>query len=532
MKKQLFEQLEIVLGQIRSGEKPNQIDLVRCLCAEDKDLRCAANYRIAETFLEISDLDNAYVCINRAWLLSDFSPEFIPLFVKINLACNDIAAIKQAYKQLGVKESASINIDGALNYFNLWQYAAVNYLRKDSYDYDFDVLRCVDRLANPYKLIPEKKHINKENKIKLAYLVFGITHTNSVLVKINKIMARYHDKEIFDVAFFVPDSVEEVVYSPQGNEHVEEFITSGCKVYVAPDGLSKKDRLLYISSKIYDFKADLLITSALLADFEHYFIAATRPAPFIVGLLQGPPAQYAAPILDWVLSWSPHPLIDAPCNGSLVHFEIELPDREKIRSATRKDFDLPEDSRILMSVGRAEKFQLIDYWVAVLEILKKRQDSYYVVVGIEEQQLHFVDDLKKYPEWQRVKLLGWRKDCLNIMCLAEVILDTFPSGGGHVLADAMALAIPFVSFENNYLKSFDQAEWSVVDNFADIPDLIIQRYDFNRMKEIIFRLLDDPFFYNSMATVCKKQIHLTQGNPSQGIKRCEEIYLKLLTTRS
>ncbi|QOX80353.1 hypothetical protein FY034_15880 [Trichlorobacter lovleyi] len=529
MKSALCEQVEENVQQIRSGGKPRQVDLLACLCSESRELRCEVNCRLASAFLDVSDFENASVCIKRAWIISDFSPEILPLFVKIHLARNDITAIKEAYKQRGVKESLSSNVDATLNYFNLWQYAVATHLHRDYYEYDYEVLRCVEKLASPYRMNPPRRKILQGNKIKIAYLVFGVTHINSVLIKNNKIMAKYHDKERFDISFYIPDSIEDVVRAPQGSEHVKDFVSYGCKVHVAPAHLSRKDRLLCIASKIFESETDLLVTSALLADFEHYFIAATRPAPLVAGLLQGPPAQYAAPLLDWVLSWSPHPLMDTPCNGSLVSFEIGLPDRREIRPATRDDFGLPGASRVLMSVGRAEKFQLFEYWIAVLEILQLRQDSYYLVVGAEEMQLPFRDELRKCPEWQRVRMLGWRKDCLNIMCLADLLIDTFPSGGGHVLADAMALSIPFVSFENNYLRNYDQTEWSVVDCFADIPELIIQRNDFERMKETVFRLLDDDGFYRVMSETCWEQVQKRQGNPTKGIRRCEDVYRKLLS---
>lgn len=525
----LQEQLQEVVGQIRTDRKPQQRDLIGCLCTDTMEDRCEVNRQLAEMFLEVSDLDRAAVCIQRAWMLSNFSPDILPLFLKINAARKDVAAVRQAHKQRGILDALSSNVDGALTNFNHWHYAAATYLRRDCYEYDFDILRHVDRLAMPYAMNPPRRALLQGEKIRLAYLVFGATHANSVLVKINRLMARYHDKERFDITFVVPEPREDVIGSPQGCEHLEYFISCGCKVLLAPERLSRKERLLQVAAQICASGADLLVTSALLADFEHYFIAATRPAPVIAGLLQGPPAQYAAPLLDWVLSWSPHPLMDSPCNGSLVPFEIELPERRNILATGRGELGLPEAGRILMSAGRAEKFQLPEYWRAVLDVLRERQDVWYLVVGADAGQLPFAEELQRLPEWGRVRMLGWRTDCLNIMCLADLLVDTFPSGGGHVLADAMALSVPIISFKNDYLQNFDQTEWSVVDCFADIPELLVERYDFPRMKETVFRLLDDAPFYRQMAEACRQQINLRHGSPAQGIRRCEDVYCNLLS---
>jgi hypothetical protein len=92
-------------------------------------------------------------------------------------------------------------------------------------------------------------------------------------------------------------------------------------------------------------------------------------SPIIIGLLQGPPAQFTAPCLDWSISWSKHPLIDCPCDCSLVHIGLDLPDTDSITPYRKKDFKIPDDSRILLSAGRYVKFQNIDFWKSIISIL-------------------------------------------------------------------------------------------------------------------------------------------------------------------
>lgn len=127
-----------------------------------------------------------------------------------------------------------------------------------------------------------------------------------------------------------------------------------------------------------------------------------------------------------------------------------------------------------------------------------------------------------------MKVLGWCINYQNIMCLADVLIDTFPSGGGIVIIDAMALSIPIVSFENNYLQYFDQTNWSVMDWFADIPELAVRRYDFDGMKTAVLRLLDDEAYREHMAARYRDEIFKRHGEPGVCVRACEDVYHKLV----
>ena len=523
---------ENLLGRIRNGDLVKSSELLPYLCLENREERCLANLRLAEAYLKIGNFQQAKIFINRSWILSKFSPDILPLYIEIHSALNDIDSIQKAYKRLGMVEASKNNLTGALKYFNLWQYAYTNHFKLDKYDYDFDILECIERMANPYQFNMKLQIESLPNrKIRLAYLMFGMTHVNSVIVKINLLLAKYHNKDRFEVVFFVPEPKSAIDNWRQAKDNIKLLTDYNCKIVIAPDAASVKERLLAVANQIYNYKPDILITSALLAEFEHYFIASLRPAPIIIGLLQGPPPQFVAHSLDWCISWSKHPLIDSPCHCSLVQMGVDLPDRKSINSYTKQDLNIPENSQILMSGGRYTKFQDLDLWKSVLNILSHFSNLYYVVVGISKEQIPFLDELLTPELSERLRLLGWRENCLNIFCLADVVIDTFPSGGGHVLIDAAALGIPFVSFENNYFRTFDQTDWSVADEFVSIPDLIVNRGDFEQFKNVVSKLIEDKEYRNKMGNLCKEQIHLKIGKPEQGVSSCENIYLRILNNK-
>jgi glycosyltransferase involved in cell wall biosynthesis len=128
--------------------------------------------------------------------------------------------------------------------------------------------------------------------------------------------------------------------------------------------------------------------------------------------------------------------------------------------------------------------------------------------------------------------LGWRQDPLNLFCLADVVVDTFPLGGGHVLIEAMALGIPFVSFENDYMKQFDPTDWSVADEFVSIPELIVKRGDFEQFKCVVSNLIEDKSYRSKMGKICREQIHLSMGSPEKGVRYFESILLDIIERKS
>jgi glycosyltransferase involved in cell wall biosynthesis len=518
-----------LLNSIRKGEAVTSTTLLPYLCLDDGKDRGQANLRLAKAYADIGNLTQAGVFIRRSWILSGFSPEILQLYIKIHAELSDVETIRQAYKTIGMAETAKGNLAAALTYFNQWQYAYANYLKLDQFRYDFDVLACIKKMAEPWRF---GGYIRKEplsdRKIRLAYLMFGALHSNSVLVKINCMLAKYHHKDRFEITFFIPDPQRTVYKSKQALETISQLHSYGCDVVISPNVPDLIKRLRATASQIFDYQPDILITSAILAEFEHYFIASLQPAPLIVGLIQGPPQQFASPDMDWGISWSKHPLIDTPCDGSLVRIGLDLPKRKTITPYRKSDFNIPDECRVIMSGGRYVKFENKDFWKAILEILSRYPDLYYVVFGVSLEQIPFLETLLTPALSRRVLLLGWREDCLNILCLADVLVDTYPSGGGHVLIDAMALGIPFVSFENNYMQNYDQTDWSVADEFVSIPELIVRRGDFDKFNDTLSRLLEDYAYRIRMGDLCREQIERSMGNPEEGVRQYENLLTHIL----
>lgn len=524
---------EEILTRIAAGESVATQEILPYLSLERREQRAEVNRLLAESYWRSARDESrelARVAVRRAWLLSDFALELLPLFVKIHSALDDIPAIRDAYKRAGMKMASACDVGGAISYFDQWQYAYHNFKKLDKYEYDFDILACMEGLARPHRLPHGKPRARRDAKVRVAYLVKGINELGSVLVKLNLLFARYHDLSRIEPIFFVPEAEGEVRASEAGRQHLALFEGAGHRLVMGPDGVSTEDRLLAVARAIHDARPDVLIVSAALATFEHLFLTALRPAPVIMGLVQGPPEQFAPPALDWGIAWSLHPMIDCPFDCTPVRMEMELPERSRIAPKARGELGIPDDARIVATAGRYVKFQDQGFWRAVVELLAEHPRLYYLALGVDESQIPFLPSLLTPEAKERVRFLSWRgDDYLRDLSLADVYLDTYPSGGGTVVTDAMALGIPVAAFRNDYLKVYDQTDWSPAQELYDVPELIVARGDFNAIKRVVSRLVTDDEFRQESARRCREHVLSTRGEPERGVHRCEEVILRVVT---
>ena len=524
-------EFDSLLKAISIGSSISSEDLLPYLCMNSKRDRLWVNYCLADAFHWAGKIEYAMVFIRRVWNLSGQNEKFLPLFVIIHAADGDVESIRGVYKALGMKKARANKVSAALISFNLWQYAYVVHRKLDEYCYDFEVLDCISQLARQHAFPSRKPADGKQRKVRLAYLMFGMTHLNSVIVKNSLTLASFHDASRFEVTFFIPDQATSVLERKEAVENIRKIENAGWKVVLAPDSFSEVKSLHEIARSIYETEPDILVTNAALADFRHFYITALKPAPLVIGLCQGPPPQYIAPSFDWSISWTRHPMIDCPTNCSMVSGAIILPDRQIDSREAKSLSGIPEDALVVMSCGRLSKFQHQDIWISILNVLRDHPEMYYVVVGIETQP-SFLGALLTPDIVDRVRLLSRVNDFIAVLSMADIVVDTYPSGGGMTVVDAMAIGIPVISFKNNYMRMFSQTDWSPAEEFMGMPELLVERGDFTQLGNLLNKLLQDHQYRNEMSMICKERIHETSGNPEKMVRDCEEVYLNVLQLKS
>lgn len=522
-------ELDQLIQKITGRDAFDPDELVPYLCREKLDERCEVNIKLAEAYVAIQDFQQASVFVERAWVFSGFSEELLPLYIEICTGLDDIEAIKDAYKRIGIKKAQENEIAKAIEYFKLSFGTYARYSGLDIFQYDFDILDRIKEMAVPYRFKPRgHKSVSMRRKIRVAYLTLYLSSPTSVFNRINRLFARCHDKSLFDVAFFAME--------PGSAFHDRDIIPfmrqNGCKVITGAEIGDELVRMLWIAKAIYNFEPDILITDAVLADLKQYFVIALQPAPIVVSHIYGPPPQYVPSDVDWAIAAPKHPMMDSPCNCSLIDLELDLSEHRSVEPCSKSELGVPEYSVLLMSGGRPTKFQDKEFWCAIVEILRLHPNTYYAALGVAESQVPFLKDIVPSELRTKIKLPGWKEEYLRTLALADVVIDTFPSASGFVLIDAMALGIPVVSFKNNYMELFDQTNWSVGVEFIPSPELIVKRGDFEQLKSLVSKLITDKPYYHRMAQLCREEIYRTRGNPERMVRRHEDVYRQIISQKA
>ncbi|MBO5136228.1 MAG: glycosyltransferase family 4 protein [Clostridia bacterium] len=110
--------------------------------------------------------------------------------------------------------------------------------------------------------------------------------------------------------------------------------------------------------------------------------------------------------------------------------------------AKKKEMNIPENKKLLLSVGELDIFKNHE---TVIRAIKDMDNVYYLVAG--EGNLHqYLDGIiKELDLGDRVRLLGYRKDILELCAIADIFV--FPStreGLPVSLMEAMASSLPCV----------------------------------------------------------------------------------------
>lgn len=532
-------ELEKVSKAIEGGADVVDSELSPFLTLESREERVRVNLRLARAFYRryerLSDetaLGRAGACAGRALLLSRYSAEVLPLFVEIHRALKDVAALKEALKRVGIESAARGDFDAALLLFDRWAYADFEFAHTDTHGYDPDILACVERMAAPRRCARRPSQGSEQVKrLRLAYLTQGLTEPGSVLVKIDKVFARLHDKARFEVAYFTTEGEASVAASPDARSAVEEIRGSGCHMFVPPDCATVYERLLWVGGSMRDFAPDVLVTCGGLVNARNYFVTCLRPAAVTVAFNQGAPPQFTWHDFDHAVCWNRALMTECPADCTHVPLEVELPSPPDVRPVTRRELGVPEGVTLLASGGRSHKFQEPAFWRGVSEVLRGREDLYWVFAGFTDEQVPALADSLSPEARSRVHFTGWRGDYLNYIAAADLFVDSYPLGGGVLVADVMSLDIAVLSFEHDYLNVFDNREGSGGDEIVGLPELLIPRGDFARLKARVSELSADPERRRRLGEMCGERVRRTLGDPARMVRRCEDVYERVLSER-
>lgn len=189
-----------ILDRIKSGKQLRSSELLPYLSCPLKVHRQEVNFRLAEVYTAAGQLEQAKVFVQRSWILSNFADEVLPLYLKIHETLKDAKAIREAYKRIGLKKIDE-NVSPAIYYFGMSQYADSHHHCVDMFEYDFDMLDAIRKAAERFH--PQVRATASEaeptSKVRVGYLVKGITDVNSIIVRHIMTLTKYRDQSNFEV---------------------------------------------------------------------------------------------------------------------------------------------------------------------------------------------------------------------------------------------------------------------------------------------------------------------------------------------
>lgn len=517
-------ELELVCQAIQRGQAPPGAEFGALLGAATAERRFEVNNALARACFSAGDIASAATFADRALLLSGLSEKFLLFYIELQGAAGNVAAQRAAYKTMGMRYAAAGDTYSALRNFNLHRDAYALAGQGNRYEYDFDVLAAVERMAATQARRPSRREGIAGRRIRLAYLVFHVHHPESVIVKLLCEFAKWHDHQQFELVFFVAES--SLNNNEIANKNLEALRQAGARI-VQADKPSVIGCLLQIRDQAAAFRPDVFIGAAILAEYAHYFALLAAPATARVGLVYGPPELYIAPSLHWVVASSDTLMLGSPVGGSVIPIEYALPERERVVPRTRSSLGIAENAVVLVSAGRPTKFMDKDFWHAIVQALELHPSAVFVAMGLDVDPPFLADLLPAQLE-SRVIRLGWQAEYLGILVNADIVVDTYPSGSGIVLLDAMAFGIPVVSFRHDYTRPYDQMNWNLGEELVVIPELLIERYQLDSLRDLLSSLIQDPARRARLGQACQAIAFERRSSPARYVQKHEAVYRDVL----
>ncbi|MBT5855323.1 tetratricopeptide repeat protein [bacterium] len=312
--------------------------------------------------------------------------------------------------------------------------------------------------------IPEDKPLKKSNEKRIKIGVMGTFFYDQSVMHFYKNMLIQLPKE-FHLTIICPGL--------RKRDHITKALQSR-----ADQWIETKNDLEELRTVISDQSFDILIYPEIGMEPTPYVLAMSRLAP-VQCVLMGNPVTTGIPTIDYYVGSEVFES-EAAANHyteTLVQipgFPVDYDRSETQISKSRADLGLPEENNIYMCPMTLFKIHP-DFDPVIAGIL--RQDPNGVVIlfsyfGIEKG---LMDRFKRLmPDVvDRIQFINPlpNADFGNMMALVDVILETFPFGGGNTALQALSTGTPAVTMQTEFLRG----RWLYgYYKYAGIDDLITE----------------------------------------------------------
>ncbi|PQF21035.1 glycosyltransferase family 4 protein [Enterococcus mundtii] len=125
--------------------------------------------------------------------------------------------------------------------------------------------------------------------------------------------------------------------------------------------------------------------------------------------------------------------------------KFSFEDKEEIRKKIRKDINIPNDAKMILSIGELNKNKNHLSVIHSMKEVKRESNIYYAIAGTGELQKFLQQTIIDLGLQERVFLLGYRNDISKLLSATDIyILPSFREGLNASLMEAMSSGIPCI----------------------------------------------------------------------------------------
>jgi len=469
------------------------------------------------------DSDGAFVglaAFDRAFQLWDGDKDFIDEYLRLCKEECQPELVREITQRAGLYALEHDDLEYALECFNENYRAYSDLGFGDKYKYN----ECIQSALRDFKSSDKYHYANQSGqKARIAFLIFGAEHLDSVLVRVALEFVRYCDSEMFDVDFFSSAPI-----SISRQSHKKVFAKNG-KPLICCNSFKDDECISFTINQISQFAPDIFISIGVLADYKNYFIATRFPSAIHVAMTYGPPEQYIPFDADFVIAPDKSQLLDAPVDGVVIPLQFDSNNTPLCKDKKLlSKLAIPSNATIITSAGRESKFQDTEFLSNILSFLEKNLDIYFIVIGTKNLPNEFLENYSRSSCFGRIKCVEWDSEYKAFLSLSDVYVDTFPSGGGHTIIDAMSIGIPVLTF-NNYLENrFTQTDWRPGIYYVPDSFLVVEPCDWTSFREKLELFVFDIELRKKYGDMCFCHIRDRLSNPPEMVAQVENVFRFLL----
>jgi glycosyltransferase involved in cell wall biosynthesis len=407
---------------------------------------------------------------------------------------DDIPAIQQLWKRFAVSALETNQLDYFLQGAYLSIYAEQLYGKNPNYRYavvDDDINAYVRMAARMHPLhawvTNNRKSLGKRGdrkKLRVGLVLEGLSQRQAT-IRTYFPLAEYYDRERFELFVYSRWVLSEDIAVQHNYQETAEFLArQGCAVRTPASRLSPSGEVEFLAKSIVNDDIDILVYQTTYFVPPYNFLACLHPAPVQAAVCHQQPEKSQE--ID--LLFAPQKIaMECECRIAppLISHTRVTPKRQYARN----EFGLPDNAIVLVSTNRELRYAQPEFWREIAAVMSRHPNTYFLPIGLSQigNLLPTGHDLQS-----RIMTLGYRTDVLELLQLADIYVDLFPSGGGSSVIEAMQAGLPVVCFEQNFAVPYAISRETVASEFVGDRALIVPWGDMSSWHAVFDRLLTDP----------------------------------------